>query len=125
MWFGEEEYGFDVAEVVVHGGDVALVFKVLDRAQATQNEACADAVGKVDGEAVVAHDADAGLVGIEVGYDLHALGGRQQGAFALVEADADDDVVEHGEASAHEGVVAYGEGVERTGEERHTAGRLG
>lgn len=50
---GEEDERLDAGELTVDVGDVLLVPGRFDRADAAQDEAGADGVGKVDGERVV------------------------------------------------------------------------
>ena len=62
LGLGEEDEGLDAGELTVDVGDVLLVFKVVDCADAAQDEAGTDGAGKVDGECVVGGYADARLV---------------------------------------------------------------
>ena len=64
LWVGEEEHGLDAAEVLVHGGNVALVLEVFHRTESAQDEPCFFAACEVDGEVIVGHDLDARLLGV-------------------------------------------------------------
>ena len=114
---GEENERLDAGELTVHVGDVLLVLKVVDRADAAQDKAGADGVGKVDGERVVGGHTDAWLVAIEGADELQPFLDREVGPFVLVRADGHDDLVHQPQAAVDKRTVADGEGVEGAGED--------
>lgn len=113
---GEEQNRLNTGEPVVHGGDVALIFKVLDGTQAAHNELCSFAAHEVDGQVVVAHDFHARLILVEVADELYSLLGAKEGTFVFVESHADDDAVKHGQGAFHKVGMSDREGVEGAGE---------
>lgn len=107
-------------EPSVDVGLLALELKVAHRAHAFDDELGAEALGKVDGEVAVLLYADTWLVAIERTYSLNALIGAEHIALALVNTYAYHKMVEQGEGAAHDGVMAYGEWVERPDENSYT-----
>lgn len=111
--FGKENDGFNAGKSAVDVGLLAFELKVAHRAYALDDELGAEALGEVDGKVAVLLYADTWLVAIERTYSLNALIGAEHIALALVNAYAYHKMVEQGEGAAHNGVMAYGEWVER------------
>lgn len=119
-WLGKENDGFNAGKSTVDVGLLALELKVAHRAHAFDDELGAEALGEVDGEVAVLLYADTWLVAIERTYSLNALIGAEHIALALVNTYAYHKMVEQGEGAAHDGVMAYGEWVERPDENSYT-----
>lgn len=119
-WLGKENDGFNAGKSTVDVGLLALELKVAHRAHAFDDELGAEALGKVDSEVAVLLYADTWLVAIERTYSLNALIGAEHIALALVNTYAYHKMVEQGEGAAHDGVMAYGEWVERPDENSYT-----
>ena len=117
---GKENDGFNASKSAVDVGLLAFELKVAHRAHALDDELGAEALGKVDGEVAVLLYADVWLVAIERTYSLYTLFGAEHIALALVNAYAYHKMVEQGEGAAHNGVMAYGEWVERPDENSYT-----
>lgn len=100
-------------EPSVDVGLLAFELKVAHRAHALDYELRSDALGEVDRQVAVLLHADTWLVAIERAYSLNALVGGEHIALVLVHAYAYHKMVEQGEGAAHDGVMAYGERVER------------
>ena len=115
-----DEERLKTRQAAVDVGLVALIFKVAHVAHALDNKLRVVALGKVDGEVAVLLYADTWLVAIERTYSLNALIGAEHIALALVNTYAYHKMVEQGEGAAHDGVMAYGERVERPDENSYT-----
>ena len=117
---GKQNDGLYAGEPSVDVGLLALELKVAHRAHSFDDELGVEALGEVDGEVAVLLHADTWLVAIERAYGVNALIGAEHIAFALVDAYAYHKMVEQGEGAAHDGVMAYGEWVERPDENSYT-----
>lgn len=113
---GKQNDGLYAGEPAVDVSLLAFELKVAHRAHALDDELGAEALGEVDGEVAVLLHADTWLVVIERTYSLYTLFGAEHIALALINAYAYHKMVEQGEGAAHNGVMAYGEWVERPDE---------
>ena len=114
--FGKQNDCLYAGEPSVDVGLLALELKVAHRAHSFDDELGSDALGEVNGEVAILLHADIWFVAIERAYSLNALVGAEHIALALVDAYAYHKMVEQGEGAAHNGVMAYGERVERPDE---------
>ena len=115
LGFGEEQDGLYARQLAVDVGDGLLVLEVLDGADASYDEIGADLPREVDGQAVIRPDADARLVAVVLAYHLLASGDGEMGVLVLVDAYADDNLVDEGQGAPHHRGVSGGEGVECAG----------
>ena len=122
--FADEQQGLDAGEHTVDVGNVALVFKVDGIAHTTDEELCPYRLCKVGSESLVTYDMDAGLVFIECLDALHALLQGEHRLFPGVDADGNVKLVHHIQCTAYQGIVADGEGIERSGQKSGTSCEL-
>ena len=116
---GEDQDGLNVGTHAVGGGDIALVLKILDAPDASENILCALALSEIHGEVGVSDDTNPRLTAIKFFNLPYALAHGISTLLMNIRPDGDDNLIEQRQRALDDVCMADGEGIEGTREKSY------